>query len=567
MCWKVLGGGQIGYQRQFGHWVFGIEGDFDRTSIRDSAKFRDSALTTVFDNTPDVINSPNGDDFSTRITADTDFFGKREAHTNWIGSVRGKAGYATGPLLFYATAGVAFAGVDVWAHDVANTLFDILEVEDDVAPRAFHPNPPGFPAGLTLHQTAHVANTDIEKDDDVMVGYTAGAGLEIAFNDAVSLALEYRHNGFGDETYNFNHHNNTAGHGGPIFPGATNLSFDSDQLTVRMNVLLNHFFGNGAYASVSPAKNNVAVKSPFGEEQTTQVAYTKAKDADKWSGKDKEITKVEEPFNWTGFYIGANAGGAWTDYDFNDFDADVDVGEIFDQSIPLLAANNAQIDAPQGGLAPSIFVPFSVPGIDGGSDDSVIGGGQAGYQHQWNHWVFGVEADFQGLSTSKSTEYVSENFGPIAKNFGAVANLYTMRSATIDWQASARAKIGYARGPVMLYLTGGAAWANVRMWATDKAVVDFVPFDGGPNFNGRSENNSNDEDTVCGWTAGGGAEWAFTKIASIAMEYRHTEFDSADAHYDPHHSAISAEPYSVDLSNDQVTVRLNLLLGHVGPGH
>jgi len=273
----IIGGGQIGYQHQFGHWVFGIEGDFDRTSIRDSAKFRDNAFTTLINTFPDGIDSPNGD-FNTRVTGDTDFFGKREAHTNWIGSVRGKFGYATGPLLFYATAGIAFAGVDMWAHDVANTLFDILEVEDDVAPRAFHPNPPDFPKGLTLHQTAHVANTDIEKDDDVMVGYTAGAGLEIAFNDAVSLALEYRHNDFGDETFNFNHHNNTAGHGGPIFPGSTNLNFDSDQLTVRMNVLLNHFFGNGGgYASVAPSKNNIAVKSPFGEQEITQVGYTRRK--------------------------------------------------------------------------------------------------------------------------------------------------------------------------------------------------------------------------------------------------------------------------------------------------
>ena len=36
----VMGGGQLGYQHQFGHWVFGIEGDIDRTSIRNTQNFR-----------------------------------------------------------------------------------------------------------------------------------------------------------------------------------------------------------------------------------------------------------------------------------------------------------------------------------------------------------------------------------------------------------------------------------------------------------------------------------------------------------------------------------------------
>src|SRR3954470_4984535 len=37
---SVIGGGQIGYQHQFGHIVVGIEGDFDRTAIRDTENFR-----------------------------------------------------------------------------------------------------------------------------------------------------------------------------------------------------------------------------------------------------------------------------------------------------------------------------------------------------------------------------------------------------------------------------------------------------------------------------------------------------------------------------------------------
>src|SRR5262249_5177329 len=154
-----------------------------------------------------------------------------------------------------------------------------------------------------------------------------------------------------------------------IHSGSTNVDFSGDQVTVRMNVLLNHFFGNGAYASNSLAKNNVAVKSPFGNEESVRVGYTKAKDADKWAAKDKEITKVEEPFSWTGFYIGAHAGGAWTDYDFNDFDSEVNVTPIFENNFPGFPAGNVDVpNAPNGpGALPASFIGFHTPGIDGGS--------------------------------------------------------------------------------------------------------------------------------------------------------------------------------------------------------
>ena len=68
-------------------------------------------------------------------------------------------------------------------------------------------------------------------------------------------------------------------------------------------------------------------------------------------------------------------------------------------------------------------------------------------------------------------------------------------------------------------------------------------------------------------TAGGGAEWAFSKIATLAMEYRHSEFDNVDSSYDPHHSPIFSHGNSLDLTSDQVTVKVNLLLGHMGLRH
>ena len=63
------------------------------------------------------------------------------------------------------------------------------------------------------------------------------------------------------------------------------------------------------------------------------------------------------PYNWSGFYLGANLGGAWTN------------GSL---SIP---GNNLY-----GGLT------------------EFIGGVQLGYNIQLSHFVFGVEGDFDGAT-------------------------------------------------------------------------------------------------------------------------------------------------------------------------
>jgi opacity protein-like surface antigen len=63
------------------------------------------------------------------------------------------------------------------------------------------------------------------------------------------------------------------------------------------------------------------------------------------------------PYNWSGFYLGANLGGAWTSGSLN------------------IPGNNLY-----GGLT------------------EFIGGVQAGYNFQAGHLLFGVEGDFDGAT-------------------------------------------------------------------------------------------------------------------------------------------------------------------------
>ena len=75
-------GGTIGYNWQGvgSPWVFGVEGDIDWASIKDS-----SACGTAF---------------------------SCQTRNDWLGTVRGRVGYAFDRFLPYATGGVAFGNID-----------------------------------------------------------------------------------------------------------------------------------------------------------------------------------------------------------------------------------------------------------------------------------------------------------------------------------------------------------------------------------------------------------------------------------------------------------------------
>ena len=175
-----LGGGQAGYNQQFfGHFVLGLEGDFDGTPS--------SATKSLF------VPAPMGSGFSVQRTFES----------NWIASARLRAGLAYDRFLFYATGGGALSDVNVRATDS-------------------YP-----PTGLFISS----------ESQKTVAGWTAGLGAEWGVRKGVSVGLEYRHSGFGRDTYG-------SGSFGPILATqSTRVSPSNDQVTLRVNFLLNGLFG------------------------------------------------------------------------------------------------------------------------------------------------------------------------------------------------------------------------------------------------------------------------------------------------------------------------------------
>jgi outer membrane immunogenic protein len=282
---------------------------------------------------------------------------------------------------------------------------------------------------------------------------------------------------------------------------------------------------------------------------------------ERMSSKEMASTPVvEQPFSWTGFYIGGNIGANLSDYTFSRFDDVLDLQGIDNQ----LDSNTGTDFSPQTFFFPNFSQAQSV---DLGTNDSLMGGGQIGVNKQWGHFVIGLEGDFQATGANNWETFTNHTVIPEVAFNNEQANIdfTATRKAATDWMASARGRIGYASGPLLIYATGGVAFADVNVWAIDTATVDFLAFSGPlgePAVGTTNRNVARADDIQVGWTAGGGIEWAPNDMFSIGIEGRHSDFGSNTYRFGSNGTFESPGSTRINLENNMVVVRFNLLLNH-----
>jgi outer membrane immunogenic protein len=151
-----IGGGQAGYNYQWSQWVFGIETDFDWTSMSKNVSIVGPSFVNPFTGNP------------------TDFFtANAHASLDWLGTTRGRIGFVATPdnrLMFYGTGGVAYGGGSAHAN-----FFDFNNV---------------FGWGGSTSPSR--------------VGWTVGGGVEYAWTNNIILGAEYLY-------YNLGSHTSTLG--------------------------------------------------------------------------------------------------------------------------------------------------------------------------------------------------------------------------------------------------------------------------------------------------------------------------------------------------------------------
>jgi outer membrane immunogenic protein len=189
-------------------------------------------------------------------------------------------------------------------------------------------------------------------------------------------------------------------------------------------------------------------------------------------------------WDWTGFYLGLNAGYGWGQNGGAAFSF-VDPGAAWFG--PCLAAGSC----PTG-------LSYDTDGF--------VGGAHGGYNWQVDQFVFGFEADieYSDMNGGASLTTAVPLFVPGVFN----------STSDIDWLFTLRARAGLAIDRVLIYATGGLAGGGVE---------DSFRF-GYPSLGQVYLGNSSD--TEWGWTAGGGIDVAITDHFILGAEVLY--FDLGD---------------------------------------
>jgi outer membrane immunogenic protein len=154
------------------------------------------------------------------------------------------------------------------------------------------------------------------------------------------------------------------------------------------------------------------------------------------------------PFSWSGFYVGLNGGYGFGTSNWTD---------------TVIGMSTASFDM-----------------------NGYVAGGTVGYNLQTGVWVWGLEGDLD-YSTIKGSTLSFCPGGCETRN---------------DWLGTVRGRIGYAWDRFLPFITGGAAFGDIKM---------------------NTPINTSQTTTNVGWTLGGGLEYAFMGSWSAKIEYLYVD--------------------------------------------
>ncbi|SDS33848.1 outer membrane protein [Bradyrhizobium canariense] len=220
----------------------------------------------------------------------------------------------------------------------------------------------------------------------------------------------------------------------------------------------------------------------------------------------KAPTIVAAVYDWSGFYIGLNGGGA--------------------SSHECLTLTSE---------AGSAVFPTS-EGCHNATGGLV--GGQVGYRWQAANWVFGVEAqgDWADLTGS---------------NASLTARIPYNNQTKIDAIGLFTGQVGYAWNNILWYVKGGAAVTD-NSYSSSFPVGNVFAAAGVP-FNTAS-------DTRWGGTVGTGIEFSFAPNWSVAVEYDHLFMGNPNVTFPTSAIAVTRSD-NIRQDVDMGTVRLNYRFG------
>ena len=217
-------------------------------------------------------------------------------------------------------------------------------------------------------------------------------------------------------------------------------------------------------------------------------------------------------YDWSGFYIGANAGYGWARDDHADLTT---FGGNFTNGTSGPFGGRQRVN-PQGGVL----------------------GGQAGYNWQSANWVIGLEIAGDGTDLRRTDKSI---FFPLTD---------TLQSQ-INGTFTATGRIGYAFNNWLPYIKGGYA-------GTELETRNFSSFLIGGVLNQNALSQSAWRD---GYTIGGGVEYGITPNWTAGVEYSYMDFGSRTLNGTSTGTSGGPETFNDGLRISTITARLNYRFG------
>jgi len=202
--------------------------------------------------------------------------------------------------------------------------------------------------------------------------------------------------------------------------------------------------------------------------------------------------------DWSGAYVGAVFGYAKTDKTEGEtFVFDKNLDGQFNDTVNTSLGDNAFSPGFCDGFAKG---PTAAAGCDGDDDDNWELGLRAGYDWQFGNFVVGGVAEIERLKLEDS-----------ATAFSTTPAFYTF-DRKLESLAAIRLRAGYAAGPYLGYVTGGAARGEIKHdFRTSNAANTFV--------------RRGADDSADGYQAGLGVERQLDGKVRLGLEYLYTRLE------------------------------------------
>jgi len=236
--------------------------------------------------------------------------------------------------------------------------------------------------------------------------------------------------------------------------------------------------------------------------------------------------------NWSGCYIGGHAGYGWSKWQDND---------LPNATVPWAGGN-----------------PVADPGFPivygyGGAfkTGGFVGGAQFGCDYQYGPAVLGLVSDISWTSQSQRSAAfaIVPALPPDSSDEFADVKMTTF--------GTARARLGWAAGNALFYVTGGLAWARGEVSYAGQGAIQGVPVGTFAVSNHAYH---------LGWAAGLGLDYMFAPNWTIGVEYLHLDLGNANYRFGTTFpnvtitQALSAGT-NVSLQSDIVRLTLNYRFG------